>query len=76
MDRMERLVRTWMATGRKEEVESAASGMTLVLDSLFQYLSKCTEILNGDGALLPLIKALGEFLTSQEDNQRSKGVVP
>ncbi|KAH8075854.1 ARM repeat-containing protein [Cristinia sonorae] len=57
MDRMERLVRTWMATGKVEEVENTVS-----------------EVLNGDGALLPLIKALGEYLTSEEDDQRRKGV--
>lgn len=37
--------------------------------------SDSAEILNGDGALLPLIKALGEFLTSEEDEQRRKGML-
>lgn len=33
------------------------------------------ELTAGDAALLPLVKALGEFLTSEEDDLRSKGLV-
>ncbi|KAJ7694662.1 Dos2-interacting transcription regulator of RNA-Pol-II-domain-containing protein [Mycena rosella] len=51
----ERLVTTWMASGRDEEVAEAV-----------------TEV--SDGRLLGLVKALGTYLTSEEDALRTKGV--
>ncbi|THU86243.1 ARM repeat-containing protein [Dendrothele bispora CBS 962.96] len=57
MESTERLVRTWMASGRDEEVRETAS-----------------EIANGKTTLLNVVKALGEYLTSEEDGVRTKGV--
>ncbi|KAJ7717113.1 ARM repeat-containing protein [Mycena maculata] len=51
----ERLVTTWMATGRDEEVAEAV-----------------TEV--SEGRLLGVVKALGTYLTSDQDDLRTKGV--
>ncbi|CAL1714198.1 unnamed protein product [Somion occarium] len=56
-ERIERLVRTWIATEQQEEVDAAVA-----------------ELSSGNASLLPLVKALGEYLTSEEDDQRTKGV--
>ncbi|KAJ3862033.1 ARM repeat-containing protein [Lentinula novae-zelandiae] len=56
-DSTERLVRTWMASEREEEIAQAVS-----------------EISNGSTSLLNVVKALGEYLTSEEDALRTKGV--
>ncbi|GLB41862.1 putative RNAPII transcription regulator C-terminal [Lyophyllum shimeji] len=53
----ERLVETWMASARDEEIEQTVS-----------------EISNDRIALLDVVKALGEYLTSEEDQLRAKGV--
>ncbi|KAF9069802.1 ARM repeat-containing protein [Rhodocollybia butyracea] len=53
----ERLVRTWMASERDEEVAETIS-----------------EISSGSTSLLNIVKALGEYLTSEEDKLRTKGV--
>ncbi|KAF8308312.1 hypothetical protein DL93DRAFT_2231691 [Clavulina sp. PMI_390] len=57
METSQRLVRTYMATGREEEAESLASGID---DSSF--------------TLLNIVQALGEHLTSDENETRTKGV--
>ncbi|KAJ3917813.1 ARM repeat-containing protein [Lentinula edodes] len=59
-DSTERLVRTWMASEREEEIVKAVSGML--------------QISNGSTSLLNVVKALGEYLTSEEDALRTKGV--
>ncbi|OSD04782.1 ARM repeat-containing protein [Trametes coccinea BRFM310] len=56
-ERIDRLVRTWIASEQDQEVQDAAS-----------------EISQGRAALLDLVKALGEYLTSEEDDLRTKGV--
>ncbi|KIK61642.1 hypothetical protein GYMLUDRAFT_996292 [Collybiopsis luxurians FD-317 M1] len=53
----ERLVHTWFASERDEEVIETVS-----------------EISNGTISLLNVVKALGEYLTSEEDSLRTKGV--
>ncbi|KAK0239096.1 ARM repeat-containing protein [Armillaria nabsnona] len=57
MESTERLVHTWMASGRDEEVAATVS-----------------EVSDGRTSLLNVVKALGEYLTSEEDNLRTKGV--
>ncbi|GJE98061.1 Dos2-interacting transcription regulator of RNA-Pol-II-domain-containing protein [Phanerochaete sordida] len=57
MDRVERLVRTWVASGRPEEVQETVSAISA-----------------GQASLLDVVKALGEYLTAEEDELRSKGV--
>ncbi|KAJ3721001.1 ARM repeat-containing protein [Lentinula raphanica] len=56
-DSTERLVRTWMASERDEEITEIVS-----------------EISNGSTSLLNVVKALGEYLTSEEETSRTKGV--
>ncbi|KAJ7464465.1 ARM repeat-containing protein [Mycena latifolia] len=51
-DSVERLVTTWMASGRDEEIAEAVS----------------------EGRLLGVVKALGPYLTSEQDELRTKGV--
>ncbi|RDB23653.1 MMS19 nucleotide excision repair [Hypsizygus marmoreus] len=57
MESAERLVRTWMASGRDEEIEETVS-----------------EVSNDRIALIDIVKALGEYLTSEDDEIRAKGV--
>lgn len=57
MENTQRLVRTWMVSGRDEEVEETVS-----------------EISNERITLINVVKALGEYLTSEEDDLRTKGV--
>ncbi|KAI5124282.1 hypothetical protein M0805_005129 [Coniferiporia weirii] len=57
MEATERLVRTWIASGRDEELTGTIS-----------------TISSGQSTLLSVVKALGEYLTSEEDILRTKGV--
>ncbi|KAF8661259.1 hypothetical protein AX16_001362 [Volvariella volvacea WC 439] len=50
MESTERLVRTWMATGRTDEINAIKT------------------------TLLDVVKALGDYLTSEEDESQTKGV--
>ncbi|KAJ4000828.1 ARM repeat-containing protein [Lentinula boryana] len=59
-DSTERLVRTWMASEREEEIVETVSGML--------------QISNGSTSLLNVVKVLGEYLTSEEESLRTKGV--
>ncbi|KAJ7148405.1 ARM repeat-containing protein [Mycena crocata] len=54
-DSAERIVTTWMVSGRDEEVAEAV-----------------TEV--SEGRLLGVVKALGTYLTSEQDDLRTKGV--
>lgn len=56
-ERIGRLVRTWMASGRDQDVEETVAAIS-----------------DGQGTLLDVVKALGEYLTSEEDALRTKGV--
>ena len=69
---MDRLVRTWMATEQEREVEEAASGACPKSQCLHLRLFR-TEIAQGNVTLLQIIKSLGEFLTAEEDDLRTKG---
>ncbi|KAI0310724.1 ARM repeat-containing protein [Amylostereum chailletii] len=57
MDVAQRLIQTWVASPRSEEIEETASGIT-----------------SGDIKLLHIVKGLGEYLTSENDDLRNKGV--
>ncbi|KAI0091461.1 ARM repeat-containing protein [Irpex rosettiformis] len=57
MTSIERSVRTWIASGRENEIESVVNAIS-----------------NGEATLLDVVKALGEFLTAEEDDVRNKGV--
>ncbi|KAG6865136.1 hypothetical protein C0991_004873 [Blastosporella zonata] len=70
-----RLVETWMASGRDEEIAEIVSGMPPNLDLAHACQTKeTTEISNASITLLDVVKALGEYLTSEEDELRTKGV--
>ncbi|OCH91496.1 ARM repeat-containing protein [Obba rivulosa] len=55
MENVERLVRTWVATERDEEVEAVVA-----------------EITSGNATFVHIVKALGEYLTAEEDSLRTK----
>ncbi|KAI1791817.1 ARM repeat-containing protein [Ganoderma leucocontextum] len=57
MERIDRLVRTWIASEQEREIGDTVS-----------------EIAQGNATLLNVVKSLGEFLTSEEDDLRTKGV--
>ncbi|EAU90313.2 hypothetical protein CC1G_08995 [Coprinopsis cinerea okayama7 len=57
MESTERLVRTWMATSRDEEVAQLVEDITA-----------------GKTSLLNVVKVSGEYLTSEENQIRSKGI--
>ncbi|KAG7093965.1 hypothetical protein E1B28_007596 [Marasmius oreades] len=57
MESTERLVRTWMASRRDEEITETVSNIN-----------------NGSTTLLNVVKVLGEYLTSEEDQLRTSGV--
>ncbi|KAI0642252.1 ARM repeat-containing protein [Trametes meyenii] len=56
-ERIDRLVRTWIASEQEQEINDTAS-----------------EIAQGNATLLSLVKSLGEYLTAEEDDLRTKGV--
>ncbi|KAI0352164.1 ARM repeat-containing protein [Trametes cingulata] len=56
-ERIDRIVRTWIAAEQEQEVQEVAS-----------------EISEGKATLLDLVKSLGEYLTAEEDDLRTKGV--
>ncbi|RPD59070.1 ARM repeat-containing protein [Lentinus tigrinus ALCF2SS1-7] len=57
MERIDRLVRTWIASEQEQEIEDTVK-----------------EIEQGNATLLHIVKSLGEYLTSEEDDLRTKGV--
>lgn len=73
MESTERLVRTWMASGRDEEIAEIVSGMpnTLMYRRLFTPIM--ADISNDRTTLINIVKALGEYLTSEENDLRRKG---
>ena len=74
MERVDRLVRTWIATEQEQEIEETASGTPPPLTPADTFaLIICVEISQGNVTLLSVVKSLGEFLTSEEDEMRTKG---
>lgn len=73
MESTERLVRTWMASGRDEEIGKIVSGMpnTLMYQHIFTPIM--ADISNDRTTLIIIVKALGEYLTSEEDDLRRRG---
>ena len=72
MERIERLVRTWVASGREDEVRETVAGTQRFCSSNAAY-SYVSAITSGDASVLDVVKALGEYLTSEDDQLRVKG---
>lgn len=73
---MQRLVRTWIASGREDEVRETVAGTSSVVIHIYVYAyDLCKEITSGGATLLDVVKALGEYLTAEEDSLRTKGTV-
>ncbi|KAG6869217.1 hypothetical protein C0993_009080 [Termitomyces sp. T159_Od127] len=69
-----RLVETWMASGRDDELSEIVSGIPPDPDMTLRFDQEIIEISENKLTLLDVVKALGEFLTSEEDTIRTKGV--
>jgi len=75
MDSSERLVHTWMASGRDEEIKELVSGMPPTSQSTHDALNDIdTDISNDRTSLIKVVKALGEYLTSEDSDLLQKGV--
>jgi DNA repair/transcription protein MET18/MMS19 len=75
MEETERLVRTWISTGREDEINSTVSSTcTSMKTATGTNLKSYSGIANGQSSLLNVVKALGEYLTSDEDVLRAKGM--
>lgn len=76
MDRVQRLVRTWIASGKEDEVRETVTGTrSAVSHNHVCAYSLCKEITSGGATLLDVVKTLGEYLTAEEDSLRTKGAV-
>ena len=76
MDRVQRLVRAWIAAGREDEVRETVTGTRCTIDeNLAGIETQCTEIMSGSASLLDVVKALGEYLTAEDDKLRTKGAI-
>lgn len=75
MESTERLVRTWMGTGRIIEIQETVSGTHQFSESTSTVTNFMTGIASGQITLLNIVKALGEYLTAEEDELRTKGNV-
>ena len=64
-----------MASGREEEVSQTVSGMLVctVLEFHEFHSNMPQDISSDQSSLLNVVKALGEYLTSEEDVFRTKG---
>ena len=73
MERVDRLVRTWIASEQEQEIDGTVSGAYPSLyPTILEFMSG-VEIVQGNATLLHVVKSLGEFLTSDEDDMRTKG---
>lgn len=64
-----------MASGRDDELSEIVSGIPFRYLDMTSLTRKITEISENKLTLLDVVKALGEFLTSEEDTIRTKGIV-
>ncbi|KAG5647525.1 hypothetical protein DXG03_009462 [Asterophora parasitica] len=71
----ERVVATWMASARDEEIEKIVSGTPPHFNLAVHYTEKITDISNDRITLLDVVKSLGEYLTSEDDALRTKGII-
>lgn len=71
----EKLVQTWMASGREEEITQIVSGMNLesIIHILRIELFITADISNDNTSLINVVKALGEYLTSDDSDVLQKG---
>lgn len=73
MTTAERLVRSWMVSEKDSEVDESIAGTSVVAQRQHQSLTYSSGISSGQFTLLDIIKALRDFLTSEEDDLRAKG---
>ena len=73
METIERHVRSWIATEKDADVDGVvSSGFT----RCHWNLTKLAPLVlsSGQSTLLDVVKALGEYLTAEDDSLRSKGL--
>jgi DNA repair/transcription protein MET18/MMS19 len=75
MAAIDRLLHTWMASGRDEEIEGTVLGKYQYVREtiLMTNAAPIPEVSASRNGLLDVVKALGEFLTSEDDHLRTKG---
>ena len=76
MESTERHVRTWIASGREDDITELVQGAECDMHPKRLLLNQEVDISGGRATLLDVVKALGEYLTSEEDVIRSKGEYP
>ena len=74
MSAVERSVRTWIASGRENEIENIVAGSCVCFTCIESVLMGVAAISAGEATLLDVVKALREFLTAEEDDVRNKGL--
>ncbi len=72
MEATTRNVQAWMAMGRDDEINALVAGSPFEC-CLSARISSRPDVSNGETTLVNIVKALGEYLTSEEDSPRTKG---
>lgn len=73
MEQVKRLVDIYITSERQEEVDKLVEGQPLYVSSYLTTDCTIVGIQNGETTLLQLIKALGDYLTSEDEAIRTKG---
>ena len=75
MASVDRLVQTWMASGRDEEVVETVSGTLIICYNMVNRALNfdMADISSDRTSLIKVVQALGEYLTSEEGELRRKG---
>lgn len=73
MENTERLIRTWIATGKDEDVKEIVSGISIASYDVNRPYIALVEILADRTSLVNVVKGLGEYLTADEEDLRRKG---
>lgn len=74
MQNIQQLVQTWMVSGRQEEVNEVTSRTRYRQSGIvFAGFTHISGISTGHATFLDVVKALGDYLTDDEDVIRAKG---
>jgi DNA repair/transcription protein MET18/MMS19 len=73
MEKIERAIRTWIATQDEHQIAETVSGQLTFTSESATVSYMITEISDGNATLIVVVKALGQYLTSEEDSLRTKG---
>ena len=71
---VERSIRSWMVSEKDKEPEKLVEGVSDKSSATTNHHLFSPGISSGSVTLLDIIKALGEYLTSEEDHLRARGM--